>query len=285
MESGRERAATDHDLTATVREQPGGALRDLPIGWRCLSSVSVLLVALAIGVAATAAWSSGVLTVTAAVLLIASGVGMATLSIGLGWLSERELRRQCRALRQAVEAGQRHVDEQRVRQAWLADTSVSLQQAGHPAELAQRLLSGLARAVTLHQGLCCYWDETSQVLQLAARYGGDGADANAVLMTQPSLAPLLLEVARSRRTMVIANPGSDYLRISSGLGDADPVELVVLPLEYQGRLVAVLELAALEPIGDAARALMLDIVPIFALCLAILSGPGHGELPEVPRCN
>ena len=40
-------------------------------------------------------------------------------------------------------------------------------------ELAQSLLSGLARCMSLQQALCCFWDEGSQSLTAAARYGGE----------------------------------------------------------------------------------------------------------------
>ena len=134
----------------------------------------------------------------------------------------------------------------------------------------------------MQQGLCCYWDEGRQVLGAAARYGGDGADADDVLLRQPLLAPLLLEAVRSRREIIISRPGATFLRISSGLGDAEPTELCVLPLEHGGRMFALLELAALEPVSDAARSMLAEVVPVFAMCLEILSLAERGDSVRAP---
>lgn len=236
-------------------------------GRRWLACGLVLLAASVITVAAGVALAMGWLTVTAAVLLASCAVGMAALSMLLYGRAERQLRHEFTVLLQAAQASERQAQARRAMLCRMAD---SLQQAGTPNELAQRLLSGLAPALTVHQGLCCYWDEERQQLRAAARYGGEGADAGDALAGQTLLAPLLLEAARSRREIVIASPGASYLRVNSGLGDAEPAELLVLPLEYRGRLLALLELAALQPVGDAARVLLQEILPVFALCLAVL---------------
>lgn len=271
METGWGDATTGQRLAVTAKAQPPCAPSGSAVSQRWLSSLFVLLVALAIAAAAGVALSIGLLTFTMAVLLSACAAFMALVAALLGWLSERGLRQDCLALQEALEASERHAETQRVRRAWLLQLTASLQQAGHPAELAQRLLSGLARGLVMQQGLCCYWDEDGQLLRAAARYGGEGADAEDVLTRQPLLAPLLLEVARSRREIVIASPGATYLRLTSGLGDAEPAELLVLPLEHRGRLIALLELAALQPVSGEARALLAEVVPMFAICLELLS--------------
>ena len=52
--------------------------------------------------------------------------------------------------------------------------------------------------------------------------------------------------------------------------DAEPAELLIHPIEHRGRLFGVLELASLQPLGDAAGLLIQEIAPVFAMCLDIL---------------
>lgn len=177
----------------------------------------------------------------------------------------------------AAEASLHSAEAESRRRACLAELSALLEQARNPAELARQLLSGLARSLPVHQGLCCYWDEGSQSLQAAARYGADGADEAQVLVRQPELAPLLLEVARSRRAITLERPGARYLRISSGLGDAEPAELLIHPIEHRGRLLGLLELASLQPFGDEADRLLQQIAPVLAICLDSLQRAEHSE--------
>ena len=209
------------------------------------------------------------LLLCSAVLLLAFNLLCLLLRLTVG--------RELLAVLSAAESRLRHADAESRRRACLVELSSRLQQAHTPTELARQLLSGLARCLPVHQGLCCYWDEATQSLQAAARYGADGADAAQVLQRQPELAPLLLEVARSRRSVTLSQPGARYLRISSGLGDAEPAELLVYPIEHRGRLSAVLELASLQPLDEAARALLDDIAPVLAMCLDILQRAAHSE--------
>lgn len=79
------------------------------------------------------------------------------------------------------------------------------------------------------------------------------------------------------RAITLTQPGARYLRISSGLGDAEPAELLIHPIEHRGRLFGLLELASLQPLGGAAGLLIQEIVPVFAMCLDILQRAERSE--------
>lgn len=245
------------------------------LGWRlALLSLSLLLLAVAAGYAAQA---MNLLPPGSALWLALCSAAVVLLFGLLCLLLRLTIGREVLAALRAAEAGLRHADAESRRRACLVELTARLQQAQSPAELARQLLSGLAHSLPVHQGLCCYWDEASQSLQAAARYGADGADAAQVLVRQPDLGPLLLEVARSRRAITLNQPGARYLRISSGLGDAEPAELLIHPIEHRGRLFGVLELASLQPLGDAAGLLIQEIAPVFAMCLDILQRAERSE--------
>lgn len=236
-----------------------------------------LLVALLAAAGFHAAESERLLPPGSARMLSWSVAAMALLSVLLLLLSGLTIRRKIMAALEAAEASQRQAAVQAQQRARFSALSASLQQAQSPEELARQLLSGLAPVLPAQQGLCCFWDEGRQSLAAVARYGAEGASPAAVLECQPRIGPMLLEAARLRRAIVIAKPGPGYLRIASGLGDAEPAELRIQPIEHRGRLFAVLELASLQPLDEAARALLDEIAPVFAMCLDILQRAEHSE--------
>lgn len=164
----------------------------------------------------------------------------------------------------------RQVDAQLQLRRTVADITARLQQAAGPAELAQALLSALAEPLQAHQSLCCVWDEQSTLLQAAARYGGQGDSAQAVLTRRPRLGNLIEECGRQRRWLVLRDPGPDYLLVGSGLGEMAPAAIVLFPIEHAGRLFAVLELATVAPFTDDQLALLQALAPVFAVNLDLL---------------
>jgi signal transduction histidine kinase/CheY-like chemotaxis protein/HAMP domain-containing protein len=55
---------------------------------------------------------------------------------------------------------------------------------------------------------------------------------------------LIGQVAKSKRLIVVDDIPQGYIRITSGLGDAPPANLVVLPLLFEGEVLGVVELAS-----------------------------------------
>ena len=137
------------------------------------------------------------------------------------------------------------------------------------------MLSELAHALPLHQALCCFWDEVGGVLTPVARYGGEGGSLADAAHEPTHLGGLLLEVARQRRSLSVNRPGTGFLRIVSGLGDAEPAQLLLYPVQDRGRLFAVLELASLQTFDDEDLDLLADLAPVFAMSLDILQRAEH----------
>jgi signal transduction histidine kinase len=60
---------------------------------------------------------------------------------------------------------------------------------------------------------------------------------------------------RSRRSL-ITNVPPDYIKISSGLGEAPPQSIIVLPVMFEGQVKAVLELASLDRFNSTHQAFL-----------------------------
>jgi signal transduction histidine kinase/HAMP domain-containing protein/ActR/RegA family two-component response regulator len=83
------------------------------------------------------------------------------------------------------------------------------------------------------------------VLRLIAGYGlRAGIDAPSQFGLGQSL---IGQVAKSKKPVVITDAPPDYVRISSGLGEAAPVSLIVLPIIFEGRVLGVIEAGSFSP--------------------------------------
>ena len=176
-----------------------------------------------------------------------------------------------------AEASSAAAQAQLQRRAQVAALSVRLQQAQSPVELADTLLSQLAQLLPVRQALCALWNDTERTLVAAARYGGAGADAQAVMTRLPRLGTLLHECALQRQPLRIPDPGAGFPRVSSGLGDMAPAEIVLYPVQYGGQVFAVLELAAVRPLAPEDLQLLADIEPVFAMGLDIVQRADRTE--------
>src|SRR5204862_1823997 len=83
--------------------------------------------------------------------------------------------------------------------------------------------------------------DPAQQLVLLASY----ASQSGALRKQVGLGEGLVgQCALEKQKILLTNVPSDYIRISSGLGDAPPQNILVLPVIFEGQVKGVLELAS-----------------------------------------
>src|SRR5207248_8096277 len=58
---------------------------------------------------------------------------------------------------------------------------------------------------------------------------------------------LVGQCALEKKTILLTRVPSDYIQISSGLGEAPPLNIIVLPVLFEGEVKAVIELASFHP--------------------------------------
>jgi len=61
---------------------------------------------------------------------------------------------------------------------------------------------------------------------------------------------LVGQAALERKSILLTQAPEDYITISSGLGESQPVNIVVLPVLFEDQVMAVIELASFEPFGE-----------------------------------
>src|SRR5918997_3169408 len=128
----------------------------------------------------------------------------------------------------------------------LAKFSRMLQGQRDLAAVSQLILSDLAPLVTAHHGVFYVLDNTGEesVLKLLASYAY--RDRKHVSSEFRIGEGLVGQCAVERRMLLINQVPGDYIQISSGLGEAPPRNIVVLPVLFEGETKAVLELATFD---------------------------------------
>jgi signal transduction histidine kinase/HAMP domain-containing protein/ActR/RegA family two-component response regulator len=82
-------------------------------------------------------------------------------------------------------------------------------------------------------------------LQLIAGYGLRSAlDSPSQLRLGQTL---IGQVAKAKRPLLVNGAPADYVKISSGLGEASPVNLIVMPIVFEGQVLGVIEASSFTP--------------------------------------
>ena len=64
---------------------------------------------------------------------------------------------------------------------------------------------------------------------------------------------LVGQAAFERKTIAISEVPAGYIKVASGLGDASPADLLVMPVLFEDQVLGVIELAALRPFSEVHR--------------------------------
>jgi len=197
-------------------------------------------------------------------------VVIGALSVLGGYMLTRPVRLTLTRLFARLEEKRGQAESQVERRNTVAAITARMQRAQSPDDLASSLLSELAPRLQLGQAVFCLWEESAGRLSVAATYAGGGGGEGEGGLIQAASGGLLEQCARDRRAIVVREPGADYMRVRSGLGDAAPAAIVLLPVQYGGRLFAVMELASMREFSEEDRLLLADLEAIIALNLDIL---------------
>src|SRR5712691_10644283 len=145
----------------------------------------------------------------------------------------------------------RATTERNAEQDWLnsnlARFSGMLQGQRNLKQVSRLIMSELTPLVGAHHGAFYMVDsidagEDEAELRLIATYGYKERKSvsNAFKIGEA----LVGQAALERKTIVISEAPEDYIRITSGLGEAAPANIVVLPVLFEDQVMAVIELAS-----------------------------------------
>ena len=115
------------------------------------------------------------------------------------------------------------------------------------AVVAELIMDELAPLVGAQHGTFFLSEAADGDTQLRL-IAGYGLRADKTARTQYLLGQSLIgQVAKSKRSIVVADLPEGYVMISSGLGEAPPANLAVLPILFEDQVLGVIELASFTP--------------------------------------
>jgi signal transduction histidine kinase/CheY-like chemotaxis protein/HAMP domain-containing protein len=147
------------------------------------------------------------------------------------------------SLRETTEANQ----EQYWLKTNLARISGLLQGHRDLATVGELIMDELIPLVGAQHGTFFITQDTGDgpVLRLIAGYGlrGDMEVASQFRLGQS----LIGQVAKTKKPIIVTDAPPDYVTISSGLGEGAPVNLIVLPIVFEGQVMGVIEAGSFSP--------------------------------------
>ncbi|MGI9039579.1 MAG: response regulator, partial [Gemmatimonadales bacterium] len=132
----------------------------------------------------------------------------------------------------------------------LAKFSRMLQGQRDLAAVSQLILSDLAPLVTAHHGVFYVVEGTGDEAALKLLAGYAYKDRTHVSSEFHLGEGLVGQCAVDRQMLIVNQVPQDYIQISSGLGEAPPRNIVVLPVLFEGEVKAVLELATFDEFDE-----------------------------------
>jgi signal transduction histidine kinase/DNA-binding response OmpR family regulator/HPt (histidine-containing phosphotransfer) domain-containing protein len=186
---------------------------------------------------------------------------------------------------QVLQAEALKVDAQRWLKSHLATLSNELQTASTRRELAEHVLGYLATLTGCGYGAFYGIDEEGQGVKLLAGYAYHDLPGARRFFGMGE--GLVGQCALERRPIHMPNPPADYIRIGSALGDSAPRHIAILPVLRNDRLLAVLELAFMQEIGEREQSFLEGAFLIVAMNLEIAERNERTQslLDEIKRTN
>ncbi len=171
---------------------------------------------------------------------------------------------------------------QNVEQDWLKTNrerfTRMLQGQDDLAKVSDMILSELATLVSAQHAV--FYATTSgpdedPVLELQAGYG---YEERKHLSTTFRLGEGLVgQCAKEKRRILLTSVPADYVRISSGLGEAVPLNIIVLPVLFEGSLRAVIELASFSPFSVTHQTFLDSITESIGIVLSTIKAAALTE--------
>jgi signal transduction histidine kinase/HAMP domain-containing protein/ActR/RegA family two-component response regulator len=142
------------------------------------------------------------------------------------------------------------------------------------ATVSNMILSELAPLVLAQHG--AFYTMTvppgggEPMLELQAGYG---YEERRRLSTSFSLGDGLVgQCAKEKKRILLTEVPSDYVRINSGLGSSTPLNIIVLPVLFEGSVRAVVELASFSPFSPTHQAFLDQLPESIGLVLNTIEG-------------
>ncbi|MET7646916.1 HAMP domain-containing protein [Streptomyces sp. NPDC005426] len=149
-------------------------------------------------------------------------------------------------------------------------------------DVASLIMSELTPVVSAQHGAFFLATSTGDTDALGAEGGKEGAyelrmrgsygySAGSMPTSFRPGETLIGTAAEEKRTIQVDNVPPGYLKISSGLGEAPPAHVIVLPVLFEGKVLGVIELASFQPFTHIQRDFLNQLAEMIATSVNTIS--------------
>ena len=85
------------------------------------------------------------------------------------------------------------------------------------------------------------------------------------------------QAALEMKSILVTNAPEDYVKVTSGLGESSPVNLIVLPILFEEQVLAVVELASLSPFNEVNLSFLEQLSETIGVVLSTIIANGRTE--------
>jgi two-component system chemotaxis sensor kinase CheA len=230
--------------------------------------LSLLTAVFGISVVATSIWSIATRLRKVSAIMLDVASGSAALSNKLEIKSNDEIDDVARAFNTMTQSLEEQINKEKKlnkineEQTWiktnLADITTSLSGIQELQAFARTLLSMAAPLIGANHAVfyIAETDEQKQEPRLTLLSSYAYKERNHLANSIRFGEGLVGQAAFENSPILLSNVPPDYIRISSGLGEAPPQHVYVLPVSFEGTVKAVIEVASLHPIGPIQQIFM-----------------------------
>ncbi len=159
----------------------------------------------------------------------------------------------------------------------LARFSRMLQGERDLTTVSNLIMSELAPLVNAQYGVFYVTrrEENDTVLELVASYGAESRDQ--LKPTFKLREGLVGQCAADRRAMLMQNVPSEFIKIGSGLGDASPTNVVIMPALFEDDVKAVIELASFSEFNETHQSFLDQLMESVGIVLNTIAATMRTE--------
>jgi HAMP domain-containing protein len=139
-------------------------------------------------------------------------------------------------------------------------------------EVSSMILSELAPLVDAQHGVFYSMTSATEGVEPALEFrAGYGFQERKHLSTSFRVGEGLVgQCAKEKKPILLTDVPDDYIRINSGLGDSAPLNIIVLPVLFEGTVRAVIELASFSAFSDTHRNFLDQLTESIGLVLSTI---------------
>ncbi|MBD2101479.1 HAMP domain-containing protein [Leptolyngbya sp. FACHB-261] len=169
----------------------------------------------------------------------------------------------------------------------LAKFSGMMQGQKNLEAVSKLLMSELTPLVSAHHGIFFMMDSENEcpTLKLISSYAYRERKnvANRFHLGEGLVGQCALE----KKSILLTRVPSDYIQISSGLGEAPPLNIIVLPVLFEGEVKAVIELASFQAFSEIHQIFLEQLMGSIGVVLNMITANMRTEelLQELKRSN